>query len=150
MANESRRGSHEELGLDRLAQRLVDSSARGALGDDPLVKDIANSVVQSVAEMDDRTSPDDQPEMLLVTGEELHTHILLAFENWAERVIGGKAVRIRGGFATPPCGLNPCRCGRGCLRATPETRGCPGDGCRGCQYCRVPADAPAEKSGDGL
>lgn len=44
---------------------------------------IADAVVQMVGEMDDRTSPEDWPEAMLVTGPELHGFILLAFERAA-------------------------------------------------------------------
>lgn len=45
---------------------------------------VADRVVRMVGEMDDRTSPEDWPEAMLVTGEELHAFILLAFEQEAE------------------------------------------------------------------
>jgi len=45
---------------------------------------IADRVVRMVSEMDDRTSPEDWPEAMLVTGEELHAFILQAFEQDAE------------------------------------------------------------------
>lgn len=44
---------------------------------------IADAVVRMVGEMDDRTSPEDWPEAMLVTGPELHAFILLAFERAA-------------------------------------------------------------------
>jgi hypothetical protein len=37
------------------------------------IKRIIERVLQDVCELPDRTSPDDQPEMMLVTGEELET-----------------------------------------------------------------------------
>lgn len=49
-----------------------------------LPETVANAVVQMVGEMDDRTSPEDWPEAMLVTGPELHAVILLAFERNAE------------------------------------------------------------------
>lgn len=41
---------------------------------------IAERIVQAVLDMDDRTSPESDPSMLLVTGQELHDFVLLAFE----------------------------------------------------------------------
>jgi len=37
---------------------------------------IAQSIAQDVAELSDRTSPEDQPEMMLVTAEELQAIVL--------------------------------------------------------------------------
>lgn len=48
---------------------------------------IADRVVRLVGEMDDRTSPEDWPEAMLVTGEELHAFILLAFETETEAAL---------------------------------------------------------------
>lgn len=43
-------------------------------------------LILHVAEIPDRTSPDDQPEMMLVTGDELENALLCAFERYdAER-----------------------------------------------------------------
>ncbi|ODU36613.1 MAG: hypothetical protein ABS88_00030 [Sphingopyxis sp. SCN 67-31] len=45
---------------------------------------IATSICQTVAEIPDRSSPDDQPDMMLVTADELHTIVTCALENDAE------------------------------------------------------------------
>lgn len=45
---------------------------------------IATSICQSVVEIPDRTSPDDQPDMMLVTADELHTIVICALENEGE------------------------------------------------------------------
>lgn len=45
---------------------------------------IATSICQTVAEIPDRSSPDDQPDMMLVTADELITIVLCALENEAE------------------------------------------------------------------
>jgi hypothetical protein len=50
----------------------------------PAAERIADIVCLSVAEIPDRDSPDDQPEMMLVTGDELKGHIIRAFEQWRE------------------------------------------------------------------
>jgi hypothetical protein len=39
-------------------------------------KKIAESVVREVCELSDRSSPDDWPEAMLVTGEELHAIVV--------------------------------------------------------------------------
>lgn len=39
-------------------------------------RETADAIVRDVCELPDRTSPDDQPDMLLVTVEELHAIIL--------------------------------------------------------------------------
>jgi hypothetical protein len=46
---------------------------------------IAEQVVLNVCEIPDRNSPDEQPEMLLVTCEELHNAVLLAFERYRDQ-----------------------------------------------------------------
>lgn len=45
---------------------------------------IGRELVQYVAELSDRTSPEDQPLMMLATAEELEAGIRLAFERWQE------------------------------------------------------------------
>lgn len=42
---------------------------------------IATHIVREVCELPDRNSPDDQPEMLLVTCDELHGIVVAAMEN---------------------------------------------------------------------
>ncbi len=46
---------------------------------------IAESICQTIAEIPDRSSPDDDPDMMLVTSDELHTIVVCALENEAER-----------------------------------------------------------------
>lgn len=48
--------------------------------------DVAGRVCQLVADLPDRTSPDDQPEMMLVTGDELHDIVCQAVEDSAHIV----------------------------------------------------------------
>jgi len=43
---------------------------------EPWAQTLAKNVTQVICEMDDRTSPDDWPEALLVTADELHGIIL--------------------------------------------------------------------------
>ncbi len=53
----------------------------------------AAAVVLDVCEIPDRNSPDDQPEMMLVTGPELHSIVMRQFERlWEQRSLsqGGK------------------------------------------------------------
>lgn len=45
-----------------------------------IATDVADRVCQMVTELPDRTSPDDQPEMMLVTGQELHDIVCQAIE----------------------------------------------------------------------
>lgn len=49
-----------------------------------MIERIAESVCQSVAEIPDRSSPDDAPDMMLVTADELHTIVVCALESEAE------------------------------------------------------------------
>lgn len=49
-----------------------------------MIKYVAERVNLLVAEIPDRNSPDDQPEMMLVTGPELENAVRVAFENWFE------------------------------------------------------------------
>ena len=46
---------------------------------------IATSICRTVAEIPDRSSPDDWPEAMLVTADELHTIVVCALENDSER-----------------------------------------------------------------
>lgn len=43
-------------------------------------KRFISNIIQMVCEIPDRTSPDDQPEMMLVTGEDLDNIVSIAFE----------------------------------------------------------------------
>jgi len=45
-------------------------------------KRLAAYLIEHVCDIPDRTSPDDQPEMMLVTGEELENALLCAFERY--------------------------------------------------------------------
>ncbi|MCP1550652.1 MULTISPECIES: hypothetical protein [Methylorubrum] len=56
----------------------VPDSAEGTAGEDR--KRIADRLVVDACELPDRTSPEDQPEMLLITGEELHGFLMQAME----------------------------------------------------------------------
>lgn len=47
---------------------------------DEIATDVADRVCQMVVELLDRTSPDDQPEMMLVTGDELHDIVCQAIQ----------------------------------------------------------------------
>ena len=42
---------------------------------------VCNDVIQDVAELPDRSSPDDWPEAMLVTAEELRAIVLAALQN---------------------------------------------------------------------
>lgn len=46
---------------------------------------IITDVIQTICDFDDRNSPEDQPEMLLVTADELQSVMLRAFENADEK-----------------------------------------------------------------
>lgn len=46
---------------------------------------IATAICRTVAEIPDRSSPDDFPDAMLVTADELHTIVSCALENEAER-----------------------------------------------------------------
>ena len=48
--------------------------------DEQMVERVASRVVQEVCELGDRTSPDDWPEAMLVTGEELHAIVIAALK----------------------------------------------------------------------
>ena len=52
------------------------ASTRTAPPADGEVEEMADMIVRDVCELPDRTSPDDQPEMMLVTGEELHSIVV--------------------------------------------------------------------------
>ena len=57
--------------------------------------ELANEISRDVAELPDRTSPDDWPEAMLVTGEELHSLII-------ERFTAALDAALRGASGTAP------------------------------------------------
>lgn len=50
------------------------------MADTPTREELADRICRDVADLPDRTSPDDQPEMMLVTGDELHGIVMNALE----------------------------------------------------------------------
>lgn len=50
-------------------------------------QDFINRLLLYVSELSDRTSPEDQPEMMLVTGKELEDGVMLALEQCGMAVV---------------------------------------------------------------
>lgn len=69
--------------LIALVAEAAENAPASVLSD--LADDIATDVVQMVCDMDDRSSPEDRPEMMLVTGPELRTFVLTALGNASAR-----------------------------------------------------------------
>lgn len=73
-------------GLDEAWRRVIETALASLTAAPPAatfdreeVAKVADLIVRDVAELPDRTSPDDWPEAMLVTGEELHALIVERF-----------------------------------------------------------------------
>ena len=102
-------------------------------------KRIADLVVQDVCELPDRSSPEDEPEMMLVTGEELHELIVNQIEN-------ALAARTPAGAAGDPVGEDASTWGDPDCFAYPEC-GCRIEGrCGETARPTSPAPTPSPES----
>lgn len=87
--------------------------------DTPTREELADRICRDVADLPDRTSPDDQPEMMLVTGEELHGIVMNALE--ATTLPPAAA---GGGWRQVPPDTCPV-CNGDCAGANPPVTFCP-------------------------
>lgn len=65
-------------------------------------QDFINRLLLYVSELSDRTSPEDQPEMMLVTGKELENGVMLALEQCDMEIVSANPVH------TYEKGINGC------------------------------------------
>lgn len=72
--------------LDDLAQRAMVPQPQGQALPVDVIDDFANHVIREISEYDDRSSTEDQPEMLLVTAKELEGEIRAAFREYASQL----------------------------------------------------------------
>lgn len=70
----------DEPEAKEVVERAADFIQSALTSRNAVLEKIADRIVLDVAELPDRTSPDDWPEAMLVTGEELHWIVLEALK----------------------------------------------------------------------